>query len=125
MAVCSHSDAYHSCYVLSGLSSAQHKWELVALDGQARAAAATTTKDDAEEQVEEKEKIEAKSDENANAAAGAAGAVADASWSVSPYLDEAQVFDEQDRIVPLHPVYAIPAECVADIKAYFGSKQGF
>ncbi|KJZ71145.1 hypothetical protein HIM_09444 [Hirsutella minnesotensis 3608] len=35
-----YSDAYHSCYVLSGLSSAQHKWELVeartdefALDG--------------------------------------------------------------------------------------------
>lgn len=24
-----YSDAYHSCYVLSGLSSAQHKWVLV------------------------------------------------------------------------------------------------
>lgn len=48
-----------------------------------------------------------------------------ASWSVSPYLDEVQVFDEQDRIVPLHPVYAIPSECVSDIKAYFDAKQGF
>lgn len=47
------------------------------------------------------------------------------SWFVSPYLDEVQVFDERDRIVPLHPVYAIPAECVADIKAYFDAKQGF
>lgn len=55
----------------------------------------------------------------------AAAAAALASWSVSPDLDEVQVFDEQDRIVPLHPVYAIPAECVADIKAYFGAKQGF
>ncbi|ROV87474.1 hypothetical protein VSDG_09796 [Cytospora chrysosperma] len=48
-----------------------------------------------------------------------------ASWSVSPYLDEVQIFDDQDRIAPLHPVYAIPAECVADIKSYFERKQGF
>lgn len=25
-----YSDAYHTCYVMSGLSSAQHKWTLVA-----------------------------------------------------------------------------------------------
>jgi protein farnesyltransferase subunit beta len=36
-----------------------------------------------------------------------------------------QIFDDQDRIAPLHPVYAIPAECVADIKSYFERKQGF
>lgn len=39
------SDAYHSCYVLSGLSSAQHQWELdgpadVAAGGDAAATAA-------------------------------------------------------------------------------------
>lgn len=97
------SDAYHSCYVLSGLSSAQHKWGLVDNNRFAATAAA-----------------DADAGEGANLAAGALG-----SWSVSPYLDEMQVFDEQDRIVPLHPVYAIPAECVADIKTYFDTKQGF
>ncbi|KAF3761291.1 terpenoid cyclases/Protein prenyltransferase [Cryphonectria parasitica EP155] len=84
------SDAYHSCYVLSGLSSAQHKWKL--------AAEATTA---------------------------AAASAALASWSVSPHLDEVQVFDEQDRIAALHPVYAVPISCVTDIKAYFAAKQGF
>lgn len=93
--------------MLSGLSSAQHKWELVDNNGFAATAAAAAAAD-------------ADAGEGANLAAGAFG-----SWSVSPYLDEVQVFDEQDRIVPLHPVYAIPAECVADIKTYFDTKQGF
>lgn len=93
--------------MLSGLSSAQHKWELAAttrggLDADPNAG----VEEDAEE-------AEANFEEPA------------ASWSVSPYLDEVQVFDEQDRIVPLHPVYAIPSECVSDIKAYFDAKQGF
>lgn len=103
--MCSPSDAYHSCYVLSGLSSAQHKWEL-------ETAGATTAGDDQQEA--------AQMDDKATAAAAAL-----ATWSVSPYLDEVQVFDDQDRLAPLHPVYAVPAECVADIKAYFGAKQGF
>lgn len=103
---CRPSDAYHSCYVLSGLSSAQHKWEL--------AAAATPSG------VNKDEEAAQTVDDKTTAAAAALGM-----WSVSPYLDEVQVFDEQDRLVPLHPVYAVPAECVADITAYFGAKQGF
>lgn len=71
-------------------------------------------------QDEMKEEEASLLDETSTAAAAAL-----ASWSVSPDLDEVQVFDEEDRIVPLHPVYAVPAECVADIKAYFGAKQGF
>lgn len=47
------------------------------------------------------------------------------SWSVTPYLGEAQIFDEQDRLVPLHPLYAIPLGRVADIKRYFDAKPGF
>lgn len=86
--------------MLSGLSSAQHKWEL----------AATTL---------------ANVDATATAGKEANVDASLAPWSVSPYLDEVQVFDEQDRIVPLHPVYAIPSECVSDIKAYFDAKQGF
>ena len=83
--------------MLSGLSSAQHKWELVSASPEATSA-------------------EAKLDGQP---------VLPPSWSVSPYLDEVQIFDEQDYIVPLHPVYAVPVECVADIKSYFERKQGF
>lgn len=112
MAFCSPSDAYHSCYVLSGLSSAQHKWELASANPGIETAADGTAEGGQEKA--------ARVDEKATAAAAAL-----AVWAVSPYLDEVQVFDEQDRLVPLHPVYAVPAECVADITAYFGAKQGF
>ena len=81
------SDAYHTCYVLSGLSSAQHKWEL----------SSNVEDPDLEASV----------------------------WTVSPYLDEDQIFDEQDRINPIDPVYTIPERCVEDIKRYFAEKQGF
>lgn len=47
------------------------------------------------------------------------------SWFVTPYFDDAQIFDEQDRLVPLHPIYALPVGRVADIKRYFGAKLGF
>lgn len=80
------SDAYHTCYVLSGLSSAEHKWELTV---------------DAEEPA-----LEA------------------FTWTVSPYSED-QIFDEQDRIHPIDPVYTIPERCVRDIKRYFAEKQGF
>lgn len=89
--------------MLSGLSCAQHKWELAATVPEGVGATPTTAAVGEEANVEEPA----------------------ASWTVSPYLDEVQVFDEQDRIVPLHPVYAIPSECVSDIKAYFDAKQGF
>lgn len=98
--------------MLSGLSSAQHKWELVnntAAAAPEGTAAAATAWEEANTGVVDEDTIVA----------------APESWSVSPYLDEMQVFDERDRIKPLHPVYAIPAECVADIKAHFDAKQGF
>jgi protein farnesyltransferase subunit beta len=84
------SDAYHSCYVLSGLSAAQHKWELASPEGEL---AATGT----EEPV----------------------------WIVSPYIDGAQVFDEKDRVRPIHPVYAIPHQNQQAIMSYFVAKEGF
>ncbi|KAL2259773.1 hypothetical protein VTK26DRAFT_6433 [Humicola hyalothermophila] len=91
------SDAYHSCYVLSGLSSAQHEWQLDDDDGEAAAAAA----------------------------AAAAAGQEDSAWTVLPYLDGVQIFDNQDRVRPIHPVYAIPQRNVRAIKAYFQDKQGF
>lgn len=83
-----YSDAYHTCYVLSGLSSAQHKWDLVA----ARTHEAIVAGD---------------------------------SWSVSPYMEGEQIFDEEDRVATVHPVYVIPKHKVEEIQNYFASKEGF
>ncbi|WZH48854.1 terpenoid cyclases/protein prenyltransferase alpha-alpha toroid [Fusarium acuminatum] len=83
-----YSDAYHTCYVLSGLSAAQHKWKLDA----ARPHEADVTGD---------------------------------SWSVTPYMDGKQIFDEEDRVATVHPVYVIPQHKVEGMQSYFTSKQGF
>ncbi len=46
-------------------------------------------------------------------------------WAVSPYPDEVPIFDDEDRVGTINPVYAIPARAVDEIKAYFASKEGF
>lgn len=84
-----YSDAYHTCYVLSGLSSVQHKWTL------------------AEARPE-----------------GLPGVGADA-WIAAPYLRGPRLFDEADRVLTTHPVYAIPQHKVDAIRGYFASKVGF
>ncbi|KAF6804204.1 prenyltransferase and squalene oxidase [Colletotrichum musicola] len=84
------SDAYHTCYVLSGLSSAQHRWDLTYVD------------DDDTILPEPRWRV---SDEDEDAAA--------------------QIFDEEDRVGTIHPVYTIPQDSVDDMMAYFASKQGF
>lgn len=88
------SDAYHTCYVLSGLSSAQHEWEL---------------------------------DEPLAATGSAEGGseAADSVWAGLPYLDGVQIFDNKDRVRPIHPVYAIPQQNVRAMKEYFRDKQSF
>lgn len=102
------SDGYHTCYVLAGLSSAQHKSELV--DAGVPGVDAT----------------ECDAGSTGGTMLGVGGQpYLNTSWSVTPYLDEAQIFDEQDRLVPLHPLYALPVGCVADIKRYFDAKPGF
>jgi len=83
-----YSDAYHTCYVLSGLSSAQHRWTL----GAARPHEADVKGD---------------------------------SWSVTPYMEGEQIFDEEDRVATVHPVYVIPQHKVEDMQNYFSSKHGF
>ncbi|KAK1836638.1 protein farnesyltransferase subunit beta [Podospora conica] len=82
------SDSYHTCYVLSGLSSAQHQWDL---------------------------------------APPPAGDGADPVWTVLPYLDDGgvQVFEQQDLVRPIHPVYAIPPRVQEETRAYFLGKGGF
>ncbi|TDZ59788.1 Protein farnesyltransferase subunit beta [Colletotrichum trifolii] len=89
------SDAYHTCYVLSGLSSAQHQWDL------------TYVRDDGDGD-------------------GDVTILPEPRWVVSPCPEEgAQIFDEEDRVGTIHPVYTIPQESVDDMKAYFAYKQGF
>ncbi len=50
---------------------------------------------------------------------------ANARWDVSPRVHDIQIFDEDDRINPTDPVYAIPQSSREDIVAYFTAKQGF
>ncbi len=99
------SDPYHTCYVLSGLSSAQHKWVLI----------------DHPPAVDE---------------ATGLPVYAAAAWQASPFVfgaargsinsgDAVQVFDEQDRVQTVHPVYTIAADRVEEIQAYFRAKAGF
>lgn len=76
------SDGYHTCYLLAGLSSAQHKWRYSAEEG----------------------------------------------WSNVPYPQckgetAVQIFDEEDRVKPLHPVYVVPMGVAESIMAYC-EKQG-
>ncbi|OBS23894.1 hypothetical protein FPOA_04442 [Fusarium poae] len=83
-----YSDAYHTCYVLSGLSSAQHRWTLDAA---------------------RPHEVDVKGD----------------SWSVTPYMEGEQIFDEEDRVATVHPVYVIPQHKVEGMQNYFSSKHGF
>ncbi|KAM0260608.1 hypothetical protein ACHAQJ_002670 [Trichoderma viride] len=83
-----YSDAYHTCYVLSGLSSAQNKWRLVA----------------------------SRADETL---------LGDDRWEVLPHTSGEQIFDEEDRIGSIHPVYTIPQHKVDEIRGYFLLKEGF
>lgn len=83
-----YSDAYHTCYVLSGLSSAQHKWDLVT----PRAHESLMAGD---------------------------------SWTVSPYMEGEQIFDEEDRVCTIHPVYVMPQHKVEEVQSYFATKTGF
>ncbi|CAK7201443.1 CAAX farnesyltransferase (FTase) subunit beta [Sporothrix eucalyptigena] len=96
------SDPYHTCYVLSGLSSAQHKWELV-----------------------DKPMVEA----SVKVDDGVPADYTEPVWKSSPFpfLEEesVQVFDEEDRISTVHPVYTISADRVDQMQAYFRSKVGF
>ncbi|TGJ88237.1 hypothetical protein E0Z10_g561 [Xylaria hypoxylon] len=81
------SDAYHTCYVLSGLSSAQHVTRILSSDGD--------------------------------------GIMPPWTYEVLSHLDEAQVYNEEDRVSPTDPVYGIPEGKRKDIMSYFSSRPGF
>lgn len=74
--------------MLSGLSSAQHQWDMV----DARAEGAVTGRD---------------------------------GWAASPFGKGEQIFDEEDRVRAVHPVYVIPQHSVDEAQEYYMSKPGF
>lgn len=82
-----YSDAYHTCYVLSGLSSAQHKWTL---------------------RVARQDRAMMSGDV----------------WMASPAEGE-QIFDDEDRVCAMHPIFVIPPSQVEACQRYFGAKSGF
>ncbi|KAI1155144.1 terpenoid cyclases/Protein prenyltransferase [Nemania diffusa] len=81
------SDPYHTCYVLSGLSSAQHVTRISSSDTDEMGASWT--------------------------------------YEVLPHLEENQVYNEQDRVSPIDPVYVIPEGKRKEIMSYFSSRLGF
>ena len=101
------SDAYHTNYVLSGLSSAQHQWDLDS---------------DPLPLGEGEGEGESNNHPTLLAALGA-----DAVWNVFPYIDDNsdQIFEDSDRVRPIHPAYAIPQKNVNGIRAYFQGRSGF
>ncbi|EJT80049.1 farnesyltransferase subunit beta [Gaeumannomyces tritici R3-111a-1] len=99
-------DAYHSCYVLAGLSSAENRWQLISPDPTSAVGGGGGG---------------GGGDGDGDVALEAAAP----RWVVSPYQDEVQVFDEGDRVAPVHPLYVIPEDKVASAQAYFAALVGF
>ncbi|KAK0617339.1 terpenoid cyclases/protein prenyltransferase alpha-alpha toroid [Immersiella caudata] len=83
-------DPYHSCYVLAGLSSAQHQWQL-----------ASRGEDEP------------------------SAAIDDPVWLVLRHLDDVRVYEQEDVVRAIHPVYAIPHKHQQDMRSYFLAKEGF
>lgn len=46
-------------------------------------------------------------------------------WAASPYMKGEQIFDEEDRVCAIHPVYALPQHTVDEVQQYYRSKPGF
>jgi protein farnesyltransferase subunit beta len=46
-------------------------------------------------------------------------------WQSEPIIEETQVYDEEDRVGTLHPVFVIPEGIAEKTREYFESKGGF
>ncbi|PMD21996.1 terpenoid cyclases/Protein prenyltransferase [Hyaloscypha hepaticicola] len=86
------SDSYHTCYVLAGLSSAQHKWHF--------------------------NPTETRIETSGNLASSY-------QWTCEPFVGDGHIYDEEDRVGTLHPVFVIPEGAAEKTRAYFVSKGGF
>lgn len=92
-----HPDSYHSCYILAGLSSAQHYYYLSGQDH---------TK--------------------------SAGPLSSAfRWTYSETIrdpngeQETPIFDEDDRLKVIHPIFVIPWGVAEKTRACYDAKAGF
>ncbi len=88
----SNPDSYHTCYVVAGLSSAQHKWHFNATPSKAETSGILS---------------------------------APYQWTCEPFVDTTQIYEEEDRVGTLHPVFVIPEGVAEQTRAYFASKGGF
>ncbi|KAI9646931.1 CAAX farnesyltransferase (FTase) subunit beta [Ciborinia camelliae] len=87
------SDSYHTCYVLAGLSSAQHKWHF---------------------------------NTSAQKTESSSGMLfSPYQWTAERYVETTQIYDEEDRVGTLHPVFVIPEGVAEETRAYFASKGTF
>lgn len=90
-----HPDAYHTCYNLAGLSAAQHKYVY---------------------------------DENVNKDLGAGDLGAPFHWKTEGVYageEDSEVWDSEDVIRTVHPVFIIPYMSVYECRRYFEGKQGW
>ncbi|KAG4034023.1 hypothetical protein MFRU_003g00020 [Monilinia fructicola] len=86
------SDSYHTCYVLAGLSSAQHKWHF---------------------------------NTSAQKTESSGMLISPYQWTAKRRIETKQVYDEEDRVGTLHPVFVIPEGVAEETRAYFASKGSF
>ena len=46
-------------------------------------------------------------------------------WTSEIFVEESQIYDEEDRVRTLHPVFVISEGAAEEMRAYFSSKGGF
>lgn len=46
-------------------------------------------------------------------------------WTAEHYVETTQIYDEEDRVGTLHPVFVIPEGVAEETRAYFASKGTF
>lgn len=89
-------DAYHSCYVLAGLSCAQHHYQY--LDGEINRVAALSD---------------------------AFRWVTPTPVSATEISSGAATFDEADRVSPIHPIFVLPLGSAEKARVHFEAHPSF
>jgi len=97
------SDAYHTCYVLAGLSSAQHTWTYYSTP----------------------RRIPNFQPSLSSSREGALTAPYDWVVTTSNVESGEQVFDEVDHVGTLHPVFVVPEGVAERTRDYFEAQGGF
>ena len=91
-----HADAYHSCYALTGLSSAQHRSHFAVTSDLAKGPLECAFGWSHIENPYDKDELDIK-----------------------------QICDLEDIVEPIHPIFVIPYAAVEHTRSFFNSKAGF